>query len=128
MFRKNPPSTPPTIAPAERVTSVLGPGINWQGNLRGSGGAPVRVGYRINPARLSLYTHLVSYDVDGAREVVLPGETGFLVPPQRTDLLADALIQLAEDEPLRERLGRRACGRCRGRQSWTAGSWCRPVE
>ncbi len=28
-------------------------------------GAPVRVGYKINPMRLSLYTHLVSYDVDG---------------------------------------------------------------
>ena len=41
MFRKNPPSTPPTIAPAERVTSVLGPGINWQGNLRGSGGVRI---------------------------------------------------------------------------------------
>ena len=24
--------------PTERVTSVLGPGINWKGNLRGSGG------------------------------------------------------------------------------------------
>jgi cytoskeletal protein CcmA (bactofilin family) len=38
MFRRNPPSTPPTITPTERVTSVLGPGINWHGNLRGSGG------------------------------------------------------------------------------------------
>jgi cytoskeletal protein CcmA (bactofilin family) len=39
MFRKttsiNPPTTPP---PVERVTSVLGPGINWKGNLHGSGG------------------------------------------------------------------------------------------
>ncbi len=38
MFRK--PASPPTqpIAPAERVTSVLGPGIIWKGDLRGSGG------------------------------------------------------------------------------------------
>jgi len=28
-------------------------------------GAPVRVGFRINPARLHLYTHLVDYEVDG---------------------------------------------------------------
>jgi ADP-heptose:LPS heptosyltransferase len=28
-------------------------------------GAPVRVGFKINPTRLSLYTHLVSYDIDG---------------------------------------------------------------
>jgi len=38
MFRKTTPQTPTAAAPAERVTSVLGPGILWQGNLRGSGG------------------------------------------------------------------------------------------
>lgn len=48
----------------------------------------------------------VSYDVDGAREVVISGETGFLVPPRETDKLSDALIRLARDEPLRRRLGR----------------------
>lgn len=47
----------------------------------------------------------VSYDVDGAREVVLDGETGFLVPPGDTDRLAAALAGLVEDEPLRRRLG-----------------------
>ncbi len=38
MFKRR--SMPPPIqsAPVERVTSVLGPGINWNGNLRGSGG------------------------------------------------------------------------------------------
>jgi len=41
MFRKTPPPTPPAITPTERVTSVLGPGINWQGNLRGSGGVRI---------------------------------------------------------------------------------------
>lgn len=41
MFRKNTPLTPPTLTPTERVTSVLGPGINWQGNLRGSGGVRI---------------------------------------------------------------------------------------
>ena len=38
MFRKQNPEQqvkPPTM---ERVTSVLGPGIIWKGNLRGSGG------------------------------------------------------------------------------------------
>jgi cytoskeletal protein CcmA (bactofilin family) len=38
MFRRNPPTQPAAVTPAERVNSVLGPGINWQGNLRGSGG------------------------------------------------------------------------------------------
>lgn len=41
MFRKTTPPTPPPAVPAERVTSVLGPGINWQGNLRGSGGVRI---------------------------------------------------------------------------------------
>jgi cytoskeletal protein CcmA (bactofilin family) len=38
MFRKTPPPSPVVAQPVERVTSVLGNGINWQGNLRGSGG------------------------------------------------------------------------------------------
>jgi cytoskeletal protein CcmA (bactofilin family) len=41
MFRKNNAAAPIPTAPAERVTSVLGPGINWQGNLRGSGGVRI---------------------------------------------------------------------------------------
>ena len=41
MFRKSTPPTPSSPTPAERVTSVLGPGINWQGNLRGSGGVRI---------------------------------------------------------------------------------------
>ena len=41
MFRKSNPPTPSSPTPAERVTSVLGPGINWQGNLRGSGGVRI---------------------------------------------------------------------------------------
>lgn len=41
MFRKSNPPTPPAVTPTERVTSVLGPGINWQGNLRGSGGVRI---------------------------------------------------------------------------------------
>lgn len=41
MFRK-PPTAPGAITqPAERVTSVLGQGINWQGGLRGSGGVRI---------------------------------------------------------------------------------------
>ncbi len=41
MFRKNTPPVPAVAAPTERVTSVLGPGIIWKGNLRGSGGVRI---------------------------------------------------------------------------------------
>ncbi|KAF0109925.1 MAG: hypothetical protein FD147_1980 [Chloroflexi bacterium] len=38
MFKKTPAPTQPAATPIERVTSVLGPGINWTGNLGGKGG------------------------------------------------------------------------------------------
>ena len=43
MFNKrNPiPTSTPGAASTERVTSVLGTGINWQGTLRGSGGVRI---------------------------------------------------------------------------------------
>jgi len=41
MFRKTPPSVAPQMQQIDRVTSVLGPGITWKGNLRGSGGVRI---------------------------------------------------------------------------------------
>ena len=41
MFRRPQAQSPAAVAPAERVTSVLGPGINWKGNLRGAGGVRI---------------------------------------------------------------------------------------
>jgi len=48
----------------------------------------------------------VSYDVDGAREVVITDQTGYLLPPKCIDPLADALIELARDADLRTKLGK----------------------
>lgn len=55
----------------------------------------------------------ISYDIDGAREVVITGETGFLLEPKATDTLAEAIITLANDQRLRQRLGEE------GRQRFT---------
>jgi cytoskeletal protein CcmA (bactofilin family) len=41
MFRKQQLQAAPAVTPVERVTSVLGPGIIWKGNLRGSGGVRI---------------------------------------------------------------------------------------
>lgn len=45
MFRKrssaSPASSAPAPAPAERITSVLGNGISWKGQLGGSGGVRI---------------------------------------------------------------------------------------
>jgi cytoskeletal protein CcmA (bactofilin family) len=38
MFKKTPAPSQPVKTPTERVTSVLGPGIIWTGNLGGKGG------------------------------------------------------------------------------------------
>jgi cytoskeletal protein CcmA (bactofilin family) len=38
MFKRTPSPTLPAETPVERVTSVLGPGITWTGNLGGKGG------------------------------------------------------------------------------------------
>jgi cytoskeletal protein CcmA (bactofilin family) len=41
MFKRNTPQVQAPSGPIERVTSVLGPGINWHGTLRGSGGVRI---------------------------------------------------------------------------------------
>jgi glycosyltransferase involved in cell wall biosynthesis len=61
---------------------------------------------RVLPQGLIAGKPVVSYDVDGAREVVITGETGYLLPPKSIDELTDALVTLAGDPALRERLGR----------------------
>jgi glycosyltransferase involved in cell wall biosynthesis len=49
---------------------------------------------------------VVASDVGGIPELVLDGETGWLVPPERDDLLADAIVALLRDDARCERLGR----------------------
>ncbi|MCA9081319.1 MAG: glycosyltransferase family 4 protein [Planctomycetaceae bacterium] len=60
---------------------------------------------RVLPQGLIAGKPVVAYDVGGAREVVIPGETGFLLPRNDTADLAAALITLADDPALRSRFG-----------------------
>jgi len=41
MFKRSATTIAPFNTPADKVTSVLGPGISWQGALRGSGGVRI---------------------------------------------------------------------------------------
>jgi glycosyltransferase involved in cell wall biosynthesis len=50
---------------------------------------------------------VVAYDCDGAREVCLDNETGFLLPPGDLTGLTNRLSELARDPSLRDRLGQR---------------------
>ncbi|MBL6078313.1 glycosyltransferase family 4 protein [Belnapia sp. T18] len=54
---------------------------------------------------------VVATDIRGSREMVVEGETGFLVPPASIEPLAEALGRLAGDAGLRARMG--AAGRLR---------------
>lgn len=58
---------------------------------------------RALPQALLAGKPVVSYDIDGAREVVIPGMTGFLLPPRDTAAMADALLRLVRDPNLRSR-------------------------
>jgi phosphatidylinositol alpha-mannosyltransferase len=48
---------------------------------------------------------VVASDIPGYRTIVAPGREGFLVPPRDPAALAEAIVMLARDATLRERLG-----------------------
>lgn len=60
---------------------------------------------RVLPQGLIAGKPVVSYDIDGAKEVVIPGQTGYLVPSRATEELSNALCDLAINPELRRRLG-----------------------
>lgn len=60
---------------------------------------------RVLPQALIAGKPVVSYDIDGAREVVVSGQTGYLLPPRDADGLVRALDELIDDPALRDRLG-----------------------
>lgn len=66
---------------------------------------------RALPQALIASKPVVSFDIDGAREVTISGETGFLLAPGDVTGLGDALVALARDADLRQRMG--ATGRAR---------------
>lgn len=65
---------------------------------------------RALPQALAAARPVVAYDADGANEVCLENETGFLVAPGDLPGLSERLLRLAQDPALRQRLG------CRGQR------------
>ena len=87
------------LVPPQRVPELLGASdIVVHASLR-EGLA------RVLPQGLIAGKPVVSYDIDGAREVVIPGATGCLLNPRDIPALVSALLELAGDTPLRDRLG-----------------------
>ena len=60
---------------------------------------------RALPQALLAGRPVISYDIDGAREVTIDGETGSLIPPRDLAALSAAMIRLAADPKRRRRLG-----------------------
>jgi len=65
---------------------------------------------------------VVASAVAGARELVVEGSTGFLVPPEEPGALADALLRLTGDPALRAALGGRGRRRVEEHFSWRAAA------
>ncbi|MGA2604941.1 MAG: glycosyltransferase family 4 protein [Verrucomicrobiia bacterium] len=62
---------------------------------------------RALPQALACGKPVVAFDVDGAREVCLDGETGFLVRVGEVNALADGVIRLLQDAAMAHRMAAR---------------------
>ena len=67
---------------------------------------------RVLPQALLSGKPVVSYDVDGASEVVIPGQTGYLLKPRDVEGMSHALVELANDTHRRKNLGEKGRRRC----------------
>ncbi len=60
---------------------------------------------RVLPQALIAAKPVVSFDIDGAKEVVINNETGYLVPRNDFEGLTESMVRLINDQKLRERFG-----------------------
>jgi glycosyltransferase involved in cell wall biosynthesis len=60
---------------------------------------------RVLPQSLAMGKPCVSFDIDGAREVVIDYKTGFLVDAFDSETLADRIATLLNDAEMRKRFG-----------------------
>jgi len=67
---------------------------------------------RALPQALLANRPVVSFDIDGAKEVCISDETGYLIEPRNISALETAILKLAESKSLREQLGSRGQQMC----------------
>jgi glycosyltransferase involved in cell wall biosynthesis len=60
---------------------------------------------RALPQALAAGRPVIAYDCDGAGEICLENETGFLVQPGDLETLTNRVLELANNPSLRQRLG-----------------------
>jgi glycosyltransferase involved in cell wall biosynthesis len=61
---------------------------------------------------------VVATDVCGNKEVISSGVNGFLVPPKSPKVMADVILWLLENDPVRERVGKAARKTIEERYTW----------
>ena len=69
---------------------------------------------------------VIATKVGGLQDIVIDGETGFLVPPYAPDQIAEKLKILIEDTELRKSMGEK--GYKRAMANYTADRYCQEVE
>ncbi len=62
---------------------------------------------RVAVQSLLMERPVISFAIDGAPEVVIPGQTGLLVPLNDIHALADAMVELGQNSELRTQLGQK---------------------
>ena len=69
---------------------------------------------------------VIASRVGGLSDVVIDGETGFLIPPFSPELLSKMILELKEDTEKRIKMG--AAGKARSKANYTSERYCREIE
>src|SRR5680860_574227 len=111
------PENPGSLAPEQLREFASLYGIVWLGHVSDVREVWQQAHFAVQPSRggeglpkslleaAACGRAMVATDVPGCREIAIPDETGFLVPVDDADALAEAMLRLAEDERIRERFG-----------------------
>jgi glycosyltransferase involved in cell wall biosynthesis len=110
------PANPASVSEQEVAGWNRETGISWLGHVSDISALWSRAHIAVLPSRreglpkslleaAACGRPMIASDVPGCREVVRPGETGLLVPPDQPDALAAAIEQLAASPDLRARYG-----------------------
>jgi len=111
------PENPGSLAPEQLREFASLYGIVWLGHVSDVREVWQQAHFAVQPSRggeglpkslleaAACGRAMVATDVPGCREIAIPDETGFLVPVDDADALAEAMLRLAEDEQMRERFG-----------------------
>lgn len=110
------PANPTSVPLPEAESWNREPNIKWLGNVDDIPALWARAHIAVLPSRreglpkalleaAACGRPMIAADVPGSREIVIPGETGLLVPVDDASALADAIETLAADSALRATFG-----------------------